>query len=131
MAEVLYHRLRGRFVISKNVPHSYITNGMRYFVCLHPVLARTAAKPYRAWNFYIFDEEGYCWAQLIHTTRAFIFQAFPVLKTKALIEVSAERWANVPLVESDMWVQGSPDRGYALEVLREALGLNLTYLTEI
>ena len=36
-----------------------------------------------------------------------------------------------PLVPTDSWIQGSADRGFALETIKEALGLNLIYLSEI
>ena len=36
-----------------------------------------------------------------------------------------------PIVESDEWIQGSFDKGYALETIREALGLDLQYLTAL
>lgn len=33
------------------------------------------------------------------------------------------------IVASDTWINGSADKGYALEIIRETLGLNLEYLT--
>ena len=36
-----------------------------------------------------------------------------------------------PLIASDSWIQGSADKGFALETIKNALGLNLAYLSEI
>ncbi len=49
-------------MIGKKVPHTYIAEGMRYFALLCPVETQLAnGKSVKAYNFYIFDEEGYCW----------------------------------------------------------------------
>ena len=120
-------------MISKKVPHTYIADGMRYFALICPVETELASgKSVRAYNFFIFDEEGYCWLQMIHTTQNFIYQlGNGVLQTRWVLEVQNEDWTNTPVVPSDEWVNGHADRGYALEILREGLGLNLTYLSGI
>ena len=120
-------------MISKKVPHTYIAEGMRYFALLCPVETELAnGKSVRAYNFYIFDEEGYCWLQMIHTTQGFIYQlGNGVLHTRIVLEVQNEDWTNRPIVLSDEWVDGHADRGYTLEIIREGLGLNLEYLTQL
>lgn len=120
-------------MISKKVPHTYIADGVRYFALLCPVETELAnGKSVQAYNFFIFDEEGYCWLQMIHTTLSFIYQLGDgVLQTRWVLEVENKDWTNTPLVPSDTWIEGQPDRGYALEIIREGLGLNLVYLSEI
>lgn len=120
-------------MISKKVPHTYIADGMRYFAIICPVETElTNGKSVQAYNFFIFDEEGYCWLQMIHATRSFIYQlGNGVLRSRTVLEVQNDDWTNSPIVPSDEWVDGHADRGYALEIIREGLGLNLTYLTHL
>ena len=120
-------------MISKKVPHTYIADGIRYFALLCPVETELAnGKSVKAYNFFIFDEEGYCWLQMIHTTQGFIYQLGDgILQTRWILEVEDTRWTNSPIVPSDEWVNGHADRGYALEIIREGLGLNLEYLTQL
>ena len=120
-------------MISKKIPHTYIADGIRYFALICPVETEIAnGKTVRAYNFFIFDEEGYCWLQMIHTTQSFIYQlGNGVLRTRWVLEVQNKDWTNTPIVLSDEWIDGHADRGYALEVIREGLGLNLEYLTQL
>ena len=120
-------------MISKQVPHTYFADGMRYFALICRVETEPAnGKSVRAYNFFIFDEAGYCWLQMIHTTQSFIYQLGDgILHTRWVLEVEDTRWRNSPIVLSDEWVNGHADRGYALEIIREGLGLDLTYLSEI
>ena len=117
-------------MISKNVPHTYIADGVRYFAILCRVETQLGSgKSVRVYNFFIIDEAGYCWLQMIHTTRSFVFQlGNGILQTRTILEVEDSRVANTPIVDSDEWVDGIADRGYALEIIREGLGLNLMYL---
>ena len=120
--------------ISENVPHTYIQNGIRYYALMCFCTAEGAAgQKVSAVNFYVFDQEGYAFLQVIHTTRAFIYSlGNGILRHRSVLEVSPTDWVTGPIVEpDDVWVNGSADRGYALEVIREALGLNLTYLTAL
>ena len=120
-------------MISEKVPHTYIADGIRYFALICPVETEIAnGKTVRAYNFFIFDEEGYCWLQMVHTTQSFVYQlGNGVLRTRSLLEVQNKDWTNTPIVLSDEWIDGHADRGYALEVIREGLGLNLEYLTQL
>ena len=120
-------------MISKRIPHTYTADGVRYFTILCPVKTELASGKFvRGYNFFIIDEQGYCWLQMIHTTRSFIYQlGNGVLRTRTVLEVEDTRWTNTPLVGSDAWIDGIADRGYALEVIREGLGLNLEYLKSI
>ena len=120
-------------MISKRVPYTYIADGIRYFALICPVeIELLTGKSVRALNFFIFDEEGYCWLQMIHTTRSFVDQlGNGILRTRTVFEVEDKRWTNSPRIENDEWIEGHPDRGYALEIIREGLGLNLIYLTQL
>ena len=88
------------------------------------------AKTVSAVNFYIFDERGYVWVQMTHTTHSFIKQfGYGMLENRHVLEVDDATWQTRPNVESDTWIQGVPDRGYAIEAILEGLGLNLENLT--
>ena len=119
--------------ISKKVPHAYIQDGVRYFALIRECRATTAAgRELSAFNFYLFDDEGYVWLQMTHTTRAFIDQlGGGLFRERWVLEVQDTPWNRFPIVESDAWIDGSPDRGYAIEGLREGLGINLEYLTTL
>lgn len=117
-------------MISKRIPHTYIADGVRYFAILCPVETETeSGKLIKACNFFIFDEEGYCFLQMIHTTLNFVYQlGNGILHTRTVLEVQNNNWTYSPIVPSDEWIDAHPDRGYALEIIREGLGLDLTYL---
>ena len=119
--------------ISKNVPHAYIQDGVRYFALIRECRATTeAGSDISAFNFYVFDDEGYVWLQMTHTTRAFIDQlSGGLFRERWVLEVQDTSWNRFPIVASDAWIDGSPDRGYAIEGLREGLGINLEYLTTL
>ena len=119
--------------ISKNVPHTYIQSGVRYYALLREVeVIDDNDKKVSATNFYIFDHRGYVWLQMTHTTEKFIYQlGGGVLRNQTVLEVDDNAWDTRPIVASDEWVNGSADRGYALEIIREGLGLKLEYLTAL
>ena len=119
--------------ISKNVPHTYIQGGIRYYALLREIETTNAAgKKVSAVNLYIFDDEGYVWLQMTHATRSFVFQlGGGILHNRHVLKVDDPQWVFLPNVASDEWINGSADRGYAVEVIREALGLDFTYLTAL
>ena len=120
-------------MISKKVPHTYIQEGIRYYALIRECKVTTENdSTVSAVNFYIFDERGYVWLQMIHTTHAFIKQlGYGLLENRHILEVDDAAWDTRPNVESDTWIDGSPDRGYAIEVICEGLGLKLEYLTAL
>ena len=60
-------------------------------------------------NFYVFDDEGYVWLQMTHTTRAFIDQlSGGLFRERWVLEVQDTPWNTFPIVESDAWIDGSP-----------------------
>ena len=70
--------------------------------------------------------------QVIHTKHSFIYSiGNGILRERSVLEVDNTDWTMIPIVASDTWIDGVPDRGYAIEALREGLGLNLEYLTAI
>ena len=119
--------------ISKKVPHTYIQDGIRYYALMCFCKTEGAAgQKVSAVNFYIFDQEGYVFLQVIHTSHAFIYSiGNGILRERSVLEVDNTDWTMIPIVGSDTWIDGVPDRGYAIEALREGLGLNLEYLTAI
>lgn len=122
--------------ISKNVPHTYIQDGIRYYAfqkaCETRRVADDSASRITAYHFFIFDEDGYCFFQILQTTQAFINSiGNGILKQRTVLEADDLAWSRRPIQESDTWIDGSADRGYAVEIIREALGLNLEYFTAI
>ena len=119
--------------ISQNVPHTYIQDGIRYYALIRKVKTKTAEDTQiSAFNFYIFDQEGYAFLQIIHTTHAFIYSlGNGILRHRTVLEADDTTWDTRPIIASDTWVNGVPDRGYALEIIREGLGLDLEYLTAL
>ena len=117
--------------ISKNVPHTFIQHGVRHYTLLRKVKTITeSGKKVSAYNLYIFDQFGYSFLQMTHTTRAFALHfGDGILRERQILEVDDPQWQCFPNVQADKWIDDSPDRGYALEVIREGLGLNLEYLT--
>ena len=120
-------------MISKKVPHTYIQEGIRYYALIRECKVTTENdNTVSAVNFYIFDERGYVWLQMIHTTHPFINQlGGGLLQNRHVLDVNDCRWDTRPIVESGTWIDGSPDRGYAIEAIREGLGLKLEYLTAL
>ena len=119
--------------ISKKVPHTYIQDGIRYYALMCFCKTEgTAGRKVSAVNFYIFDQEGYVFLQVIHTSHAFIYSiGNGILRERSVLEVDNTDWTMIPIIASDTWVDGVPDRGYALEIIREGLGLDLEYLTAL
>lgn len=121
----------------KNMQHAYTQHGMKFFVFIEPVEGKEIEENVHeiiAHNFYVFDEDGDCWCCLMHIKLSFVlndvangfFDKNPIYKIDRPVPPYRK-----PTVENDEWIQGSFDRGYALETIREALGLNLTCLTQI
>ena len=120
-------------MISKKVPHTYIQEGIRYYALVRECKITTEnGKRVTAVNFYIFDESGYVWLQMTHTTHSFIKKlGNGLFKNCHVLEVDDTTWQTRPNVESDTWIDGVPDRGYAIEVIRDGLGLSLECLTAL
>ena len=122
--------------ISNKVPHTYIADGIRYFAFLRDAEYRSEDSDAvtKFVNFYIFDADGYCWFQICHATLSFLrhlLTTLGILGTRTILTADDTTSTRKPLFESDTWIQGHADRGYALETIRGALGLNLTYLNEV
>ena len=119
--------------ISENVPHAYIQHGVRHYALLRKMQTTgPMGEKVSAYNFYIFDQYGSVFLQIIHTTRAFALSlGNGILRNRHVLEVDDPQWNFVPNIKPDEWIQGSADRGYALEVIREGLGLQLECLTAL
>ena len=123
-------------MISKNVPHAYRQDGVRRFILFRIFsfngtegIQKTVA------NVDIFSEDGYSWFSMTHVelkfVRKFFEYAFSQRESVMFLEVEDPQYERFPNVPNDEWIQKVCDRGYALETIREGLGLNLTYLTRI
>ena len=72
--------------------------------------------------------------RLIHVDKSYVLNGLGngFFKTRHILEVDEPMPAfRDPLVPTDSWIQGSADRGFALETIKEVLDLNLIYLSEI
>ena len=121
-------------MISKKVPHTYIQDGTRFYALFMRVQETYEDTEIDAHNFYIFSESGSCWLEMIHVDKSYVLNQLGngFFKTRHILEVDEPMPAfRDPLVPTDSWIQGSADRGFALETIKEALGLDLTYLSEI
>lgn len=121
-------------MISNNVPHSYKQDDVRHFIFFKKYPLNDEGV--MCANVEIFDASGYSWFSMCHVQLPFVEKffwdyAFRNRKSLFFLEVFDDQKSVVPNIPSDAWIQGSPDRGYALEILREGLGLNLTYLNQI
>ena len=120
--------------ISKKVPHTYIADGIRYFAFLREIEFQPegSKRSIKVVNFYVFDADGYCWFCACHTTWSFLKTiGNGILQHRTILTADDTTLYREPLYKSDAWIQGHADRGYALETINGALGLNLTYLNEI
>ena len=119
--------------ISKNVPHAYIQSGVRYYALMREVETTTGdGDEVFAFNFYVFDEMGYLWLQMTHTMQSFIYKlGNGLFLQRPILIVDDATWDTRPIVDSDTWINGSADRGYAMEIIRENLGLNFECLTAL
>lgn len=121
-------------MISKQVPHTYIQHSTRFFALFVRLRSTDEDTEIDAHNFYIFDEKGYCWLQMIHVEKSYVLNQLGngFFQTRHILEIEDPLPAyQFPSVDSDAWIQRSIDRGYALEIIREGLGLNLIYLTQL
>ena len=121
-------------MISKKVPHTYIQHGTRFFALFVCVRSTYEDTEIDAHNFYIFSENGNCWLEMIHVDKSYVLNQLGngFFKTRHILEIDEPMPAfRDPLIASDSWIQGSADKGFALETIKNALGLNLAYLSEI
>ena len=122
-------------MISKKIPHTYIQHGTRFFALFVYVRSTYEDTEIDAHNFYIFSENGNCWTCMIHVDKSYVLNQLgngDLFKTRHILEVDEPMPAfRDPLIASDSWIQGSADKGFALETIKEALGLNILYLSEI
>ena len=121
-------------MISKKVPHTYIQQGTRFFALFVYVRSTYENTEIDAHNFYIFSENGNVWLEMIHVDKSYVLNQLGngFFKTRHIIEVDEPMPAfRDPLIASDSWIQGSADKGFALETIKESLGLNILYLSEI
>lgn len=122
----------------KKMQHAYIQHGQKFYVFIEPVLSKRKigeeTRVTDADNLYIFDAKGFVWLQMTHVEIKFVLDGLGggFLNDRTLYTIDIPSPANrKPIVESDEWIQGNFDKGYALETIKGALGLNLTYITQL
>ena len=122
----------------KNMDHTYIQHGIKFYAFIEPVFSRREVDGeicvIDAHNFYIFDEKGFCWLQMTHVEIKYVMNELGNGFFKARVAYTIDAPVDAirkPIVRSDEWIQGSADKGYALETIREALGLDIQYLTAL
>ena len=122
----------------KNMQHAYTQHGMKFFVFIEPVRGNQQLDETTyeivAHNFYVFDADGDCWCCLMHVKLSFVlkdvangfFEKRPIYKIDRPVPPYRK-----PTVETDGWIRGNFDKGYALETIKGALGLDIQYLTAL
>ena len=123
----------------KKMQHAYIQGGEKFYAFIEPVLSKREVGPEEfvitdAHNFYLFDAQGYCWLQMIHVELEYVLDHLGngFFRTRYIYTIDTPVASfRIPTVASDEWIQGSADRGFAIETIRGSLGLNLTYLTRL
>lgn len=124
----------------KNMQHAYMQQGSKFYVFIEPVYGEhetgdgETKRITDAHNFYIFEQNGKCWCCLQHVDIKYVLNGLGNGFFKSRIAYTIDEPVPAyrdPIVESDEWIQGSFDKGYALETIREALGLDLQYLTAL
>ena len=120
-------------MISKNVPHTYRQEGVRHFILFRIFsfdVAGVAEKTVA--NVDIFNEDGCSWFSMTHVelkfVRKFFEYVFSQRESVIFLEVEDPQYERFPNVPNNAWIQKVCDRGYALETVREGLGLDLVYL---
>lgn len=119
----------------ENMQHTYMQHGEKYYAFLEPVRGEFKVDGFTriidAHNFYVFDSDGWCWVSLLHVDLKYVMDQFGngFFKQRVCYTLDTPMDAvRKPNVDSDEWIKGSFDRGYALETIRGGLGLNLMYL---
>ena len=122
----------------KNMQHTYMQGGERYYAFLEPIRSEIKIEGYTriidAHNFYVFDAGGWCWVQLLHVDIKYVLNEFGNGYFKKRVCYTLDTPVDAfrkPIVGSDKWIQDSFDRGYALETIKMVLGLDIQCLTQL
>ena len=122
----------------KRMQHAYIQDGEKFFAFIEPTIRKCEVgertEVTLSDNFYVFDANGFLWFCMTHVDSKFVLNGLGngFLKSRTVWTIEAPVPAfRSPIVETDEWIQGNFDKGYALETIKGALGLNLTYLTQL
>lgn len=118
-------------MISDKQPHTYIDQRRKFYAFFQnfETDSETEGETFKGFNFFCFDQYGYCWFSAFNATRQFL----KAIANGFFLECPA--WeadtdqALYEELERDNWM---PDTGidvaYALETVREATGLDLILL---
>ena len=123
----------GNRMISSKVPHTYLQHGVRYYAIFIPVTYTSETEEIYAHNFFVFDHGGRAWMTLYHTDKEKVLAELGggILAERRYFEMERPEPAYREPDLSDEAMEGlasDPEKGFAVEVLREGLGLDLVYL---
>ena len=116
-------------MISDNLQHTYIDKKRKFYAFFQNYeMDIEGDTTYKGFHFFCFDQHGYCWFQAHNATRQFIgaiadglFLERPAWEADGLHYYES--------LERDNWIPESPiDVRYALEAVREGLGLDLVLM---
>ena len=97
--------------ISEKVPHAYTQYGVRFYALWRNCQTTDShGEKVKAVNFYVFDRDGLCWLQILHTVPKFINQIGCGIfedRSDRVLEVDDPQWDMIPNVPSDEWIDGS------------------------
>lgn len=122
----------------KNMQHAYTQHSWKFYAFMEPIFSERQigeeVHVTNSHNFYVFDAKGWCWLLMRDVEIKYVLNQLGngYFKDRVIYTIDEPVEAfRIPIVDSDEWIQGSFDRGYALESIREALGINMQYLTKI
>lgn len=118
--------------------NTYTQHGKKFFAFLEPIRSEREVGQEThvtdAHNWYIFDADGWCWDCKRQIDLKLVLNEYGNGFFKERVVYTIDEPVDAfrkPIVETDEWIQGSFDKGYALETIRESLGLNIQYLTQL
>ena len=120
--------------ISENMKHTYIANKVRHFAFLRPVKYEDDETRVKAYDFFIFDEEGYAWISISHAKIGFLKNIFGYLfENRTVWTISThQEWNRSPLPHPDnQLIRGDVDVGYMIESFQGKFGMDIEILRDL
>ena len=117
--------------ISSNMEYTYKANQVRYYAFLCPVMYEDEDTRVKAYDFAIFDEEGYAWLSITHATLSFLKTTFSHIFDDRIVWTISEYqdWKRLPIPDPDHeLVERNCELGYTLDNMNAKFGLDITLL---